>query len=237
MLISIHLPKTAGSSFASSLNEHFGKALLKDYKDLPLHHSSLNRNKHAIIQSSFNYFRDFDNIQCIHGHFLPLKYRFHKVEKDFKYVTWLREPAERLASQYFYMKRHYSHEKAITQPLLKRIVEEKWSLERFCLGPELRNTYSKFLWGFPTKKIDFIGIVENYDNELNFFSETFLKNNALSPYKQNINPTTNNQSYFSDNPKLKSRITQYHAKDYKLYKAAIELAYKQGRLTNTPPYL
>ncbi len=33
------------------------------------------------------------------------------------------------------------------------MVEEEWTLERFCLEPELKNLYSQFLWGFPLKKV------------------------------------------------------------------------------------
>lgn len=221
MLISIHLPKTAGSSFARSLNECFGETLLKDYADLPLHHSTIARNKHAIVESSRNYFKDFGNTQCIHGHFLPLKYRFNKFSSTFKYVTWMREPAERLASQYYYMKRNYTPEKALNQPLLKKMIDEEWTLERFCLGPELNNTYSKFLWGFPLKQFDFIGIVEDYDSELSYFSNHILKR-QLSPHKENQNNNMKHDNYITD-ANFKNEIVSYHCKDYDLYHNALSL--------------
>lgn len=236
MIISVHLPKTAGSSFASSLMQCFGDALLKDYADLPLHQTTTKRHKHAIIQSGRNYFRDFGHIECIHGHFLPLKYRFHKTGNTFKYVTWMREPAERLASQYYYMKRHYSPEKARKQPLLKKIADENWSLERFCLGPELRNTYSQFFWGFPMSKFDFIGIVENYKSELEYFSEHFL-GVTLQHYEENVNPSATINSYFKDQ-QLKNKVLEYHAKDLEIYNTALRMAKAEGRLENiTPPLL
>ncbi|GAA0423712.1 hypothetical protein GCM10009133_35340 [Cocleimonas flava] len=221
MLISVHLPKTAGSSFANSLSDCFGQKLLKDYADLPLHHSNIRRNKHAAIESSRNYFKNFDEIQCIHGHFLPLKYRFHKSKINFKYVTWMREPAERLASQYYYMKRHYSDEKAKNQPLLKKLSDENWSLERFCLGPELQNTYSKFLWGFPLDLFDFIGIVEHYNSDLSYFANHILKE-PLSTYKENVNKHID-QNKYNLSESLKSEILRHHSKDYSLYHRALTL--------------
>ena len=234
MLISLHLPKTAGNSFASSLTKHFGEALLKDY-DLPLHKTRYSRHRHALIESIRNYFRDFNNIQCIHGHFLPLKYRLYRKSNPRQFVTWMREPAERLASQYFYMKRHYTPEKAKTQLLLKRMIEEEWTLERFCLGPELRNTYSQFLWGFPLRNFDFIGIVENYESELEYFSEHFL-GRPLKHYQQNVNPSTQRKSYFKDKS-LKEKVLEYHSKDLELYKRALHIANTQGRLVKDTPSL
>ncbi len=219
MIISLHLPKTAGSSFASSLSDHFGEKFHKDYSDLPLHHSNFNRNSHAILQGFKNY--SLDEIQCIHGHFLPLKYRFYRGEKRY-FITWMREPTERLASQYYYMKRHYTPEKAKTQPLLKKMIDESWSLERFCLGNEFKNTYTKFLWGFPLTSFAFIGIVEHYEADLGDFSSLFLKT-KLKYSQENVNPRPKKQSYFKDNNNLRNKILQFHAKDMELYKNALLL--------------
>jgi len=36
MLISLHLAKTAGSSFFTSLKDHYANQILRDYADLPL---------------------------------------------------------------------------------------------------------------------------------------------------------------------------------------------------------
>ena len=37
---------------------------------------------------------------CIHGHFLPLSYRHLARRADVRFVTWLREPIDRLLSHY-----------------------------------------------------------------------------------------------------------------------------------------
>ena len=120
------------------------------------------------------------------------------------------------------MKRHYTPEKAKTQPLLKRIIDEDWSLERFCLGPELKNTYAKFLWGFPIRKFNFIGFVEHYEDDLNYFSTTIL-GKTLKHHKDNVNPKAKQHSYFEDNLSLKQKILAFHAKDVELYENALML--------------
>ena len=157
MLISLHLPKTAGSSFVASLEQYYGDRILRDYTDLPINTPVLRRNRRALVNSVLTCFRDYDNIDCIHGHFLPLKYFLYGIlNKDVQFVTWVRDPVERLASHYYFWVRSYHPDKA---PLLhKRVVEEKWSFERFCLSEELRNFYCQFLWGFPLARFSFIGL-------------------------------------------------------------------------------
>jgi hypothetical protein len=169
MLISVHLPKTAGSSFLAALECHFGERLLEDFADRPLHTSAFRRNFHAVQAYLRNALprSDLEAVECIHGHFLPLKYVSLQTASSKKYVVWMRDPIERQASHYFYWIRNYNPQRA--GELHRRVVEEEWSLERFCLGPEMRNIYSKFLWGFSLSRFDFIGITEFYETEIEQF--------------------------------------------------------------------
>ena len=131
----------------------------------------------------------------------------------------MRDPIERLASHYYFWLRNYKPKNA---PLLhKRVVEEQWSLERFCLGRELRNTYSQFLWGFPVKRFDFIGITEYYESEMDYFSNEII-GSEFQYHKKNTNTTKDKSSYFEDND-LRERIEQYHGKDVSLYKQALNM--------------
>jgi hypothetical protein len=216
MLISLHLPKTAGSSFFASLKDHYGNHLLRDYADLPINTPVLKRNGNALTRCIVNGVKSYENIECIHGHFLPLKYLMFR---DAKFVTWMRDPVERLASHYYYWLRNYNPDKA---PLLqKKVVEEKWSLERFCLSPELRNFYSQFLWGFPIQRFSFIGITEYYETELEYFSKKIL-GTTLKSHGRNINPSNKGVSYYEDK-NLRVKVEQYHSKDVLLYKRALDI--------------
>jgi hypothetical protein len=214
MLISLHLPKTAGSSFFAALKNHYGETILPDYADLPINTPPLKRNFHALTSCFINSLRFADNIQCVHGHFLPLKYRLCKASR---FITWLRDPVERVASHYFHWQRHYDPQ--IAPPLQRKVIEEHWSLERFCLAPELRNLYHQFLWGFPVKRFDFIGITEHYDTELAWFSQQIL-GTTLTVSRDNINPDKAQTSYFDD-PALRDKIKRYHRQDVLLYEQAL----------------
>ncbi|NOR87727.1 MAG: hypothetical protein GQ527_08975 [Bacteroidales bacterium] len=217
MIISTHLPKTAGSSFSSSLKGHFGESNFReDYGDWPINTPKTKRNYRALRDYFFNQTKDYSGVECIHGHFLTLKYLGLRKKPNTQFVTWLRDPIQRMASHYYFWKRTYHAEKS---PILQRkMVEENWTLERFCLGNEVRNFYSSFLWGFPLKRFDFIGITEHYKDDLAWFSKNILQAN-LETKNENINTIIGDQYQLSE--KLKKEIEQWHSKDIQLYKEAL----------------
>lgn len=229
MLISVHLPKTAGSSFLVAIDEHFGGRLLRDYGDRPINKSTLRRNLHAVIGCLRNAFprTDLQQYECIHGHFMPIKYYFLRTPLEKRYVVWMRDPIERLASHYFYWLQNYNPHDA--GDLHRRVVEEKWSLERFCLGPEMRNTYSKFFWRFPLDNFHFIGITEFYDEDLKQFSDDVL-NAPLEIYRKNVNRRGEQRSYIEAGG-LRRKLEAHHSADMALYRHALKL--RENRLANT----
>ena len=97
MLISVHLPKTAGSSFVSALEHYFGEHLLKDYADLPMNRSTPRRNFSAVRNALVLPGKGAvsSDIRCIHGHYMPVKYRLVRPKTPKVYVTWMRDPVER----------------------------------------------------------------------------------------------------------------------------------------------
>lgn len=225
MLISLHLPKTAGQSFFTALAEYYGSRILRDYDDLPFTVNALERNGSAAIKCVLNGFRNYPECDCIHGHFLPIKYWLYgRREKNTKFVTWMRDPVERLASHYYFWISN-PHPKDTT-PLRRRVMQEKWSLERFCLCAELRNYYGQYLWGFPFERFDFIGITEYYESEIEYFSKKFLAH-SLNVHHKRVNVKRQASSYFADNPSLREKIIEYHREDMALYQKALDLRLAQ----------
>lgn len=216
MLVSLHLPKTAGTSFLASLKDYYKEAILLDYADVPINTPVLKRRisafKHVLISDSMA-----SDLKCVHGHFLPLKYL--RMDNA-KYITWLRDPIERIASHYFYWLRSYRPGRS--SQLHYRVVEEEWSFERFCMSSELRNLYSEFLWGFPISKFDFIGITEHYNSDMKYFSNQFLGCD-LPVFKKNSNEDSVRKGYFSDNFNFRREVEDFHRKDVQLYKKALIL--------------
>jgi hypothetical protein len=105
------------------------------------------------------------------------------------------------------------------------MLEENWSLERFCLGPELRNFYSQYLWGFSLELFDFIGITEEYEEDFRYFSEVFLGVD-LPTYKINVGHKREASSQHIIDSEFRHAIEAHHSKDMELYRRAVGIRMK-----------
>jgi hypothetical protein len=217
MIISVHLPKTAGSSFAASLEEHFGPSLLKDYADLPTNTPPEVRNRTALENGIKNAEFNFAGIECIHGHFLPVKYLPASVKNGMKFVAWMRNPVDRVLSHFHFWKK-FPNTPALGE-LHGKMIAENWSLERFCLGPEVRNLYCQFLWAFPLRSFDFVGITEFYEEDLNYFGRFFLGKKLEA---KALNTSGGHGKPYAIDGALRKQIEAYHSMDMDLYRMAVE---------------
>ncbi len=219
MVISLHIPKVAGNSFLRALERQYGAALHRDYSDMPKIQRYLSGDISPIHASELHITElDHDPPQCIHGHFLPAKYLTYRANANVRFITWLREPVDRLVSHYNFFFRTYDPQTA--GPLFKRIVEERWTLEKFCFSDEYRNVYSKYLWNFPLENFDFIGISEYYDEDLRRFSENFLQR-PLNSYRLNCATEGKTGQYMLDSG-FRRQVESFHYKDVELYRMALE---------------
>lgn len=217
MIVSVHMPRTAGTSFAEVLERRFGDGLRLDYDDVPVNSSAWPRSVHALQACLHLGEKSFHGVDCVHGHFLPLKYLLASVRTPIRFVTWLRHPVQRIASHYAYWRRSYSP--SVPGVLQRRCVEEKWSLERLALGPELRDLYSQLLWGFPLENFEFVGLTEHYAEDLQDFGERFLDGR---PAPDTLNATSAGAPHAID-PELAARIEAHHARDMALWRWAAAL--------------
>jgi hypothetical protein len=230
--VSVHVPKTAGTSFWIALERHFGVGrLLMDDVDRPMNVRPWRRKAEALWNSFTGFLRRVPNVDCIHGHFMPFKYLGLARKTPVRFVTWMRHPIDRLVSTYHFMHRRYPrYVNARRAGMNRRVVEEKWPLEKFLLHPYYRDTYSKFFWRFPLERFDFIGITEFFFDDLEYFARKFLAC-SLPPLKENVNPQGGGP-YLQDSP-LRRQAEEFHAVDMELYRRALEL--RQMRLGSLVP--
>ena len=217
MLISVHMPKTAGTSFEQILLDQFGSTFRSDYGDRPLHQSRFQR---AWIAWRGAAKHEMQSARCIHGHFLPYKYRGLSAA-DARFVTWFRDPVDRLRSHYDFWQREY--DPATAGLVHQRMMTEQWNFERFALGPELRNIYALFLWRFPLERFDFIGIFENLHEDMVRFAQGYLGGEIDLKHAR---ASAEARTPLDDS--LIERIIEWHAIDMRLYQRAIALAKSQA---------
>lgn len=218
LLVSLHLPKTAGTSFAEALRAASGAGYHDDYADLPMQHATWRRRLHALRGGLALRGRVPAHATCIHGHFLALKYGLALRNRPARWITWMRDPVQRLASHYAYWRRDYDGSDP-AQPLRNRMLREEWSFERFALGPELRNVYRQYLWGFDPARFDFVGITEHYQADLERLVQR-LGWKAVAVADALANPDRGEEGY-DVGAALLRRIERHHADDVALYRQAL----------------
>jgi len=212
MLISIHIPKTAGTAFGQLLRDAYGDRLLLDYGDRPLAHPAPVRLWQAWARS-LRAPRSLAGFEAVHGHFMALKYA--RVEAPV--VTWLRHPAQRVVSRY----EHYRRDVAAGRPLPSVSgLRPGLDLDAFSRIPRFRNTCAKYLRGFPRQRVTCFGFSEDMAEGLSRMRRTL--GIELGPALQsNANPEKTAAHYPLD-ATTERRLVRLNAEDYRLWSWARE---------------
>lgn len=152
-LISVHIPKSAGTSFRKVLQRHYGRRLLVLYGGF---------GSEGYFQSRLD---KHPGTLALHGHF-PLKLFRHSYPQA-KKIIWLRHPVDRIISYYYFWKKLRPH----GNPNHKRFLIEKPSLVHF--AEERCTELADYLDENNILDMDFIGIVENFDEDVQRFENWF----------------------------------------------------------------
>lgn len=169
MIVSVHIPKTAGSSFREGLERHLGGRLLADYGDRPLSDSISDRWRRLKTRIEVRY-RAHDlaaKYDAVHGHFIATKYS--PLGDRAAFCAFFRDPVERLLSQYRFWSR-------IPDPQNKMWAEFdalKMTPAQLASLPRQRKLYRLFTGGLPMERFAFVGITEEYETSLRLFRAVF----------------------------------------------------------------
>lgn len=212
LIISIHIPKTGGSTFVKVLRKCAEEVLYLDY-DLGGTPSALLHHRRPLTVPFESIVDDLESLpgrSVIHGHFAPKKYsdRFPNAV----YVTWLRDPVERVASHYFYWQRSYLP----GDPLWEQVVGQKLSLEQFAELDFARNLYSRWFSRWDVDRFDFIGIMEEYDRSLELFRRLICPEVKFRITVRNRNPGRQGNVY-DLGPELRRKILELNQCDAYIY--------------------
>jgi hypothetical protein len=137
----------------------------------------------------------------------------------------MRDPLARLVSHYHYWKESYDPMTAA--PHHRQMIEQRWTLEQFCLSEKFRNIYAQYLWHFPLEQFAFIGVSEHYEEDFRQFTKRFLSA-ELVPRHENVTKTTNPHEGLACD--LAQKVRVFHAEDVRLYRLALQM--RQRRLAS-----
>jgi len=163
MFVSIHIPKTAGTALAKIFDDTSLRRIMYDYgteRDLATVRTCLPevREHSEFIQSYFKY---------LHGHFHYLKYA--DVFPDAPVITTVREPVDRVVSQYQHILRAGDRNNLRH----KLIMDGEMGIVEFSKIDFIGNAQWYYLEGRPIKEYDFIFIQEQLGNSLQKFCDRF----------------------------------------------------------------
>lgn len=231
LYVSVHIPKTAGTSFAKSLEQAFAPSEVQlDYQHERDHALVAAQGVEAakthqewlsppLLQLAWRYRKDLaelpKSIRLVHGHFPARKYHRALTWRKPFYITWIREPFARAISNYFYWQSFDAN--TMPDPLVRTILLERWDLETYLFHPALRNYQSLFLKGLPWKRIDFLGVTETFAKDLTTLSQMIKR--PLKPFVENAGPIANAADKHAH---LRDRFLAYHDIDAQLYQYALD---------------
>ncbi len=214
MIVSCHVPKTAGTSFGVLLQAEFGEAFHRDYGDrvgwtgpeaeawrqargIPAPIAAAQARGQPVV---------------VHGHFHISKYA--RAYPEAKLVAFVREPVARVISNYQYLSEHPE----LDHPLVAEFHAAGPSLAEWAEWPWARNLQSAVL-DVPLPRLAFLGLTERFEPSLRVFDALFgTALAAADPPRENISAAIDVDAA------TRAKIAALNTEDMRLYHAA------QGRL-------
>ncbi|MCB0704754.1 MAG: sulfotransferase family 2 domain-containing protein [Saprospiraceae bacterium] len=216
-LVSIHIPKTAGTSFRGVLKEVYGEQEVIRL-DIGLIKQELRINEVVFSKNKLS-----KNIRVAHGHFSPALLKAHfEIAPEVPFITWLRDPIERVISNYFYLQKRLKEELEEEKKGLNILSKMQRSLLEYAQSEINQNRMSKFLEGIELEELFFIGIQDYFAEDLQFIAQK-LQWPPIQELKYNITGRKNDQV----SPEERQQIADLNQKDVALYEKALSLRSKR----------
>ena len=221
-LVSIHIPKTAGTSFRNFLKLNYGEENAARF-DI-----NVTTKRIDLENREFKDKRLPSHIRVIHGHFYYSDLIRYIRLKDIPLITWLRDPAERVISNYYYLAGRLKEELEEEKKGLNILAKMQRSLIEYARNEISRNRISKFLEGSHPENYKFIGIYEYYNEDIHDLAE-ILGIQDVKIFQHNI---TGEKA--DVDPEVLRQIRELNEEDYTWYRKALELRAQRRSKTSEP---
>lgn len=202
----VHIPKTAGTSLRNGIEETYGEEFIAyDYgTDQSLTSPCI--RKYVYEEDDLEALRDrfiSDGKVFVIGHYPIIRYQ--DIVNSGRCIVFLREPVQRLLSEYNHFVNHN---------------EYKGALLEFINTDTFQNRQCKYINGLILEDIGFIGITEQYEKSLELLNAQygldipFLVRNIGKSYTEQV------ENLDKD---LINLITELNSLDIELYEKALKL--------------
>jgi hypothetical protein len=213
-LISLHIPKCGGTSFRFMLKEIYGDRKVARLDIM------LSKNVTQLNEKPYHSAELPQDLRVIHGHFSPEVLRAHfPIPDHIPYITWLRNPVDRVISNYYYLEHRLKDLLREEERGLNILSKMQRNLLEYAKSGKNRNRMSKFLQGLDLADFRFVGILEHFDRD----AEELVQIMGWSKYNVlHYNATPNKETLVKD--KIRSKIAEWNHLDMLLYEKALKLA-------------
>ena len=169
MLLSIHIPKTAGRSFQHYLQKVFSGRLLADYGDWVeiKTEEGIHRNERRRAEALFRAKHIQQHFDAIHGHYSASKYK--GIFTDAEVVAFVRDPYQHAISTYEHASR--SDIENHPHPGIRLFREDRMTVVD--LIEAFPNHQSLYLSSMPLNDFAMVGLTDAYDRSLALFRALF----------------------------------------------------------------
>jgi hypothetical protein len=215
-LISLHIPKTAGTSFRNTLKSVYGENEVLRV-DIGLVNQELRLNEAEYPGRSIP-----SGTRVVHGHFNVTElYQRLDLPANLPVITWLRDPVERVVSNYFYLASRLKEELQEERKGINILSKMQRSLSEYARYEPHQNRLTRFLEGTPLENLFFVGFTGSYFEDL----DVLAKKLNWAHYEPYFHNRTQKERPETD-PRDMDLIRALNQDDIRLYEHALELKEK-----------
>jgi hypothetical protein len=211
-LVSLHIPKTAGTSFRNVLKDVYGnEAVIR--LDIDLQYQQLKINEQEFRGRKLS-----KKVRVAHGHFSPALIKEHlDLQEDIPFITWLRHPVERVLSNFYYLEKRLKEELDEEGKGLNILSKMQRNLMEYAAAEINQDRMHKFLDGMPVEDFFFVGFQDYFSEDLDRIASLLQW-----PQVEEITHNVTGKPYVVSEEE-RAAIASFNPRDMALYQKALEL--------------